>query len=84
MAMTRKGLIRVLMLLFILALPLLLWALTGDDLDGLRRPAPQAWRRPGKAPVIVKSSRRRDYPRRPLTPPGIRIRTTAVHVKRMS
>ena len=30
------------------------------------------------------SGRRRDCSRRPPTPPGIRFRTTAVHVKRMS
>ena len=31
-----------------------------------------------------ESSRRRDYSRRPLTPPGKRFRTTAVHGKHLS
>ena len=33
---------------------------------------------------LIRSSRRRDYSRRPLTPPGKRFRTTAVHVKHLS
>jgi hypothetical protein len=35
-------------------------------------------------PINVRLSRRRGYPRRPLTPPGIRFRTTAVHAVHLS
>ena len=34
--------------------------------------------------TLIESSRRRNYFRRPLTPPGIRFRTTAVQVKYLS